>query len=92
MAPMTTFFSVIAFPTSSRSSRFELFISNVITSASTWFSSSSAGLYGLHRPEHPLLRRVPPARVAPDFRLGAQAFHRVVEHLEHELGLITLST
>ncbi len=44
-------------------------------------------LVALHLSEHALLRRVAPARVAPDFRLRAQSAHGVVEHLEHELGV-----
>ena len=45
------------------------------------------GLVGLKLGEHALLRGVAPARVAPHLGLVAQAAHRVVEHLEHELGV-----
>ncbi len=43
-------------------------------------------LVGLHRREQALLRRVAPAGVAPHLGLGAQAAHRDVEHLHHEIG------
>jgi hypothetical protein len=41
----------------------------------------------LHLREHALLRRIAPARVAPDLGLRAQALHGVVEYFEHELGI-----
>ena len=44
-------------------------------------------LVGLDLGKHPLLRRVAPARVAPHLGLRPQPLHRVVEHLQHELGV-----
>ena len=39
----------------------------------------------LHLREHPLLRWIPPTRVAPDFGFLAQSFHGVVENFQHEV-------
>jgi len=86
MTPMATFLPVICLPIASRSIAPELFVSKVMTSASTWFRTSrlvcKTGLG-----EHALLRGISPTSVAPDFGLGAQSLHCIVEHLQHEFGI-----
>ncbi len=92
MTPIATFFSVIASPTSARSSRFELFISNVITSASTWFSSSSAGLYDCTDPNMRCCDGLPQHVWHHTSVFARSPFTVLLNTSSMNSGLITLST
>ena len=92
IAPIATFISVIACPTAARSSAFELFISNVITSASTWFRTLERRLVALHRPNIRCCDGLPQHVWHHTSVFARSPFTVLLNTLSMNSGLITLST